>query len=324
MLRIDPHRHFGGCIPVDFIWDIIQSLGLKHLAESYEDVRRQMTFDTLEPHYYHRFLGKFKILDEIPWTETLIDKSIRAVCADLTADAIDYAWMDFSINKYMKIGWSKSAAIRFLYETFQQHRPGGVGLVLALKYESPIASQRQYARLIDDPIAEYLVGIDLVGDEEAFNAAHWKPLLKPWAAAGKMIRAHVGEFGSEANIRAAILDLGVTNIAHGIKIDSPDLIQEAKDRGIHFDLGLTSNYLTDVVSAFCRHQHPLTFMFNSGLLLTIGTDDPVVCNTTLDKEFEQATRLGLSAADCLIVQRNAIHNCQRFLNSNISNNKIGD
>ena len=64
MLKIDTHRHLGGCITSEFVWDIVQDFNLKHLGESFDDINRQMTFAPSEQYNFHRFLDKFKILDD--------------------------------------------------------------------------------------------------------------------------------------------------------------------------------------------------------------------------------------------------------------------
>lgn len=313
MLKVDPHLHLGGVTPVSFVWDTIQRHGLKHLAESETDVRCQMTFCEGEARTFHRFLDKFRILDELPWTPELIDGSIKAVCDQFRVDGIDYAWVDFSINKYMKIGWHKTEAIQFIRDSFDRHYPGRAGLILSLKYESMRASQRQYAKLIEDAVAAAcLVGLDLVGDEEYFDADFYEPIFKDWNAAGKVTRCHVGESKSRDNIFAAMKTLKVTNVAHGFKImEDPEMVAWAKDAGVTFDLALTSNDVTGVWPLSKRH--PVHAMLAAGLRCTLGSDDPVQCGTTLDREFEIAAQAGVSAVDLGWMREVAWENFEKSL-----------
>lgn len=315
MANIDTHRHLGGSIPPAYIWDIIHSRNYSYLAESLDDVIKAMTFSKGEPTHFHRFLDKFKILDEIEWDEGLIDGSISAVCGALNDENIDYCWMDFSINKYMDLPWHKSDAIKFIYDSFNQHRPNGVGLILSLKYESMRASQRQYAKLIDDPdIADILMGIDLVGDEEYFDPYFYQPIFKEWKTAGKLLRAHVGESQSARNIRDAVTILGVTNIAHGIKVfEDPYLVDMIIDEDICFDTAITSNYLTGVWVD--NNHHPVVDMINNGISATVGSDDPIQCSTTLDREHTLARELGLGDDGCNIIRHIAYENTKRYANN---------
>lgn len=285
-MKIDPHRHLGGSISTKCIWNIIQMKGYTYLAGGLEDVRRAMTFNLTEPKDFHRFLDKFKILDEIQWDEELIEESIKCICQDLEDEGIDFCWLDFSINKYMHLKWHKADAIKFIYNCFEQYRPGRVGLVLSLKYESLRESQRQYASLIEDPeMVDVLMGLDLVGDESYFDSRFYEPIFKEWKKIGKMVRAHVGESQPASNIEAAIDRMSATNIAHGIKcIEDTELVELAKDNDVVFDTAITSNYLTGVWAD--PDYHPILYMMNQGLKVTLGSDDPVQCSTTLDKEYE--------------------------------------
>jgi len=307
-MLIDTHRHFGGCIPCEFVWEVVQENNFKHLGESLDDIRAAMQFLPDEPANFHRFLDKFKILDHIIWNEDLIDRSIQATCDGLEKEGVDFAWMRFSINKYMDVmNWHKHEAIKFIYDSFNAHRPGKVGLILALKYESMRASQRQYANLIESPeTAELLMGIDLVGDETYFDAEFYSSLFKQWGKAGKVLCAHVGESQGAENIRNAILQMGVKHVAHGIKIVCHiDILKLAKDRGVCFDLAVTSNKVTGVWPNLSTH--PIKDMLEYGLKVTIGTDDPVQCTTTMDQEYAILRNdMKLSEENIQTIKNNAI------------------
>lgn len=296
----DVHRHMGGCFSTEFIWGVVLDQKLTDRFGEYEDVVRAMTFEneTEEQHRqqsnrFLRFLDKFRILDSIAWTEELVEHSIADICAGLQDEGIEYAWLDFSINKYTSIGWTHRQAIEFIHGCFEKYRPGKVGLVLSLKYESDKDQQYEFAKLVkDDHIAERLLGIDLVGDESKFDPHFYVPLFNWWNCAGKITRAHVGESESHENIRSAIELMNVTNVAHGIKIvNDYNLICLAGDRRVTFDLALTSNILTGV---FTGDVHPGVHMRNVGLMVTLGSDDPTQCSTTLANEHIVAEKLGFT------------------------------
>lgn len=314
-LKVDTHCHLGGSIPPQFVWKVVKNQSLWHLAESEEEVRRAMTFAPTERKDFHRFLDKFRILDHLKWTEELIDESVAAVCDCLRDNGTDYCWMDFSINKYLDAGmkWHKHEAIQFIHDAFRRYRPGGVGLILSLKYESMRASQRQYAKLIEHEVAkDCLIGIDLVGDEGHFDADFYEPMFRDWNAAGKMTRAHVGESQGKENVAEAIEKLGVTNVAHGFKvIHDQRAVAIAKERGITFDLAITSNDITGVWPL--EKTHPGVVMLGLGLKCTLGSDDPVQCSTTLDREFEIAPASGFSESDLLRMRHIAEQNSLAFI-----------
>lgn len=311
MAKIDTHIHLGGTIPTSAVWEII-SKDMLYLASSHQDVIDSMTYNYNEPKTFHRFLDKFRILDEIKWTEEAIDITIKSICSLFEQQKLDYVWLDFSINKYMEIGWHKHEAIRFIYDRFESYYPNKVGLILSLKYESQRAGQIKYGRLIDHEVSECLIGLDLVGDEGYFDADFYRPIINDWRAAGKMVRAHVGESQSVHNIKSAI-GMGVTNVAHGFKIvEDDDLVKLALDNNISFDLSLISNMMTGVVT---HDDHPVLDMVERGLEVTIGSDDPVIFGSDLDQEFEYAGSIGLSDLQLLKIKKTAEENTIRLLTS---------
>lgn len=296
MNKIDTHRHAGGAIPCDFVWNTIQTTQSFQLSQSIEEVRRELTYYNDNIRNFHHFLRKFRILDQLPWTESLIVDCFRSICNQIVIEELDFAWLDVSINKYLNIGWTADEALAFVADVCDDILPNRLGLILSLKYESPKELQRKFAKLIDNPrVGDRLFGIDLVGDEDKFDPQFYSEILRPWRQADKMVRAHVGEFGPAENVVAALLELGVTNVAHGFKIANHlDILSLANDFDVVFDMGLTSNMLTGVTTI---ENHPLPIMLRSGLKLTFGTDDPIVCDTTLPKEYDLARKLGASTTN---------------------------
>ena len=310
-MNVETHCHLGGCFSPQFIWDIINENGWTYLAENYNDVVKSMKFMPGEPYGFHRFLQKFTILDHIRWDENLLDRSIKDVCDSLESHKIDYVWMRFSISKYLPfLGWHKYEVVKFIHERFNYYRPRKVGLVLALKYESERAAQKQHAKLIERPdICGCLRGIDLVGDEAYFDQEFYRSLFKDWIKAKKTIIMHAGESQPSNNVRSAI-NIGAKHIAHGIKIiDNKYLMDYAKDEGICFDMALTSNKLTGVWDI--SEPHPIIEFLRRGIDVTISTDDPVQCSTTLDDEYRLLSTM-VSKEEVDLVRRTAIVRTKKF------------
>jgi len=288
-MMIDCHVHFSGSIPTQCVWDIIKAKQWRFLAGSYEEVRESIVYDG--QHGFDGFLNKFRIFDEILWDEELLSISIKAVADEIIRQDLKFVWLDFSINKYLHtIRWHKRDLISFFHREFQKYAPGRVALVLSIKYESLEQSRHKYLELIDDPIIqECIAGIDLVGDEKFFDASFYRPYFEKWAAHKKMIRVHVGEVGRVDNVKQAIENLKITNIAHGIDIiQDEELIKRAIDLDIQFDLALTSNL--KIRPSLGIEHHPIHTMINKGLKCTIGSDDPVVFATSLADEYELVSK----------------------------------
>jgi adenine deaminase len=101
--------------------------------------------------------------------------------------------------------------------------------------------------------------------------------------AGLKATAHAGEFGMPwNNVHTAIHTLQVDRIDHGYTIiDNPDLLQEAKQRGMVFTVVPTNSYyLRTLAPQRWALDHPIRAMLAAGLKLHPNTDDPTLHHIT--------------------------------------------
>lgn len=294
---IDLHRHAGGAISPETIWKLIQAdPHLANLAPSVERLYELMTFKGDTEFNFHRFLAKFRILDNIRWTEDSIDITIEQIVRDIWAEGIEYCELRFSVNKYLSyIDWDQFEACLFFLERLEHWSNTykvNIGPVLAIKYESPKQEARSMSKLINHwRIAQRIVGIDSVGNESMFDHRFLMEVYRFWRMCGKGILIHVAESQGAQNARLAIQHLKPNRIMHGNRIPSedPELLQIANDNGIAFDVAITSNLKTGVVDSL--ENHPIKKMIAAGCAVTIGTDDPTTLNTTLKQEYEVAAKV---------------------------------
>jgi adenosine deaminase len=307
---IDCHRHHGGSTPIRFI-EHAMSIGACPVMNHQQIIELIVcTKNDNAPNKFNNFLNKFKLLDKIAWNEDLIDTNIKMVCEELRDEQISAALIDFSVSKYRHIGWSLPQAIEFILDRFKQYATIPVIPILSIKYESPTESQFKIAKIIDhSKVGNNICGIDFVGDENHFNPIVVSEICNIWR--GRFVRLHVGESGPIENIRQSLKFTGITNIAHGIKIiEDNEVIKEAIDKNLTFDTALSSNYLTGVTKY--GTLHPILMMASAGLTLTIGSDDPVQCSTTLKKEIAEILNQGMPFSDIIKIADNGYRTYNRW------------
>lgn len=293
--RCDVHRHLGGSISPDTVWEIIKRTNRFEIANNLSDVRSQMVCDLTKENTFSQFLNKFSILDKITWCDWAVDLATFQICKDISRDNIDYCAISLSIDKYLRSGiWSSQTIIEFIYNKFQtysKHFDIQVDLLLALPYHASKQSQIDASNIIDSELHNLFIGLDLVGDEAFIDIDFYRDIVDRWRNRDKLVRAHVGELPSQSyNVTLTLDNLNITNIAHGIFATDYDL-ERAIDIGICFDLALYSNLYTGAVKDISLH--PIKDMINKGCMITLSTDDPVQFNSTLDDEFNLAINNGL-------------------------------
>lgn len=305
-MKIDLHRHFSGSIQPELVHELMPVGDL-----TLQEIEKRIIFSNGDKFGFDSFFSKFDIFNEIEWTEQKISRCIKQIVWDLAAERIEYAEIHFSIDKYLNsMSWTPKEALRFISRELSEVGDWwGVQVesILSLKYETDKEKQKEISKIIEDPdVLDCVVGLDLVGNEDFFDFEFYAPIFKQWKQAGKGLIAHAGESGSPENVKNAIVELGVDRIAHGIRIiDDKDVISIAKDHDIYFDIALTSNIMTRVVRDIS--EHPVSTMLSEGCKINIGTDDPVICGTTLDKEYGILSKVfGIKTDQLLEIMENSI------------------
>lgn len=130
----------------------------------------------------------------------------------------------------------------------------------------------------------HLFGLDLHGTE-TLPLEPWTPdLWRRARDAGKVTKAHAGEFCGPGFVRQVVNECGVRRLQHGVRAaEDPELLSELRDMGVVFDVCPISNLKLGVVPALSRH--PIRQLVDGGLICTLSTDDPLSFGNNITGEF---------------------------------------
>ncbi len=151
---------------------------------------------------------------------------------------------------------------------------------------------------------EGLAGVDLHGHETMPTHPDTGKIWARLRAAGKVTKAHAGEFDGAPRVREAIEQLGVTRIQHGVRaIEDPAVVKLAAERAVTFDVCPLSNVGLQVVPSL--KDHPIRRLLKAGVRCTVSTDDPLCFANTINEEYEAlATELTFSRDELAQIARN--------------------
>jgi len=108
--------------------------------------------------------------------------------------------------------------------------------------------------------------------------------------AGFGLTVHAGEVGTAQSVIDAIQYLKADRIGHGIKCtENLNVLKRVIKERIPLEICISSNVKSGIVKNL--HEHPVRRLHNYGIAITINTDDPTLCNTSLTKEYEILTRI---------------------------------
>lgn len=134
--------------------------------------------------------------------------------------------------------------------------------------------------------------VDLYDDESAQPAGRFRPLYRLAAQAGLKRKAHAGEFGDAESVRMTAEVLELDAVQHGIgAASSPDVMRWLAARGIPLNICPTSNIRLKRVRSY--KVHPIRILFDSGVCVTLNTDDVLVFGDGVSEQFLKLWRHGV-------------------------------
>jgi adenosine deaminase/aminodeoxyfutalosine deaminase len=151
-----------------------------------------------------------------------------------------------------------------------------------------------------------VVAFGIGGDEARGPAELFADIYREAREAGLHLTAHAGEAVGPESIRKAVELLGAERIGHGLTaIQDPEVMALLRDRSIPLEVCPTSNVATGLITRL--EDHPLPRFIESGLVVTLNSDDPAMFGTSLEEEFVRAAQtFSLSREQVVRLCENAI------------------
>ncbi len=148
---------------------------------------------------------------------------------------------------------------------------------------------RDVARCAAETAGEFIVGFGIGGDEKVGALKDFLWSFDCAREAGLRITAHAGEWNGPDEVRAAVVDLGVERVGHGVRaIEDLALVDELAERGVVLECCPGSNVALGIYPNF--RAHPIHELDRRGVKVTISTDDPPFFHTTMAREYDMLNR----------------------------------
>ena len=284
--KVELHRHLEGSVRLRTLLEVGRASGMK-LPRTGE-LRELVQMNSEEEYSYDKFLSKFQTLRLFYRSPEIIERLTIETIADAAADHILYLELRFtpvalSRAEGFPLGEVMDWVIGGAQKGEQQY---GVKtrLIAGVNRHEDVSMAEKVMELAAERQDRGLVGLDLAGNEAQFSARGFLGVFKEAKEAGLRITIHAGEWSGAENVLEAILYLNADRIGHGIRVlEDPEITALARDRGIPFEVCVTSNYQSGVVPSL--NVHPFPRMLARGLNATINTDDPSVSQITLGGEY---------------------------------------
>ncbi|MDE9450973.1 adenosine deaminase [Aliiroseovarius sp. Z3] len=170
------------------------------------------------------------------------------------------------------------------------------GIVTAVRHFGPDAAH-EAARCAQETAGDFITGFGMGGDEKSGKQGDFAYAFDMAREAGLKLTTHAGEWNGPDEVRAALDDLKIERIGHGVRaIEDPALVNRLIEDDITLEVCPGSNVFLGVYPDLAAH--PIAKLRDQGVKVTVSTDDPPFFRTDMVQEYENLSRqFGWDAAD---------------------------
>lgn len=150
--------------------------------------------------------------------------------------------------------------------------------------------------LTEKPCRVEYFSLDLYGDEFAQPIEKFIPIYEEAGKHGIRLKAHVGEWGTAEDVIRAVELLHLDEVQHGIAAaESDEAVRFLIQNKIRLNITPTSNLLLGRVKSLA--EHPIRKLYRAGVDVTINSDDILMFDSDVSKEYLRLYRCGCLEAE---------------------------
>lgn len=206
----------------------------------------------------------------------------------LKGNGITHCEAFFAPSAFVKKGFDYEQMIKnFTKNVNRIKKESGITIKLLVDVSRTFGLENAMANyeLMKSHPSSCVIGIGLGGAEQKGPCKDFGPVFEKARKEGFHTVAHAGEDVGPESVWDAINVLNAERIGHGItSIQDKALVSHLAQKQIPLEICPTSNTFTKKIVSTIE-DHPVREFFDQGLLVTIGTDDPVFFKVTLLDEF---------------------------------------
>lgn len=284
--KVELHRHLEGSLRLNTIKQIAKKYNI-NLPTYKTDRLKPLALVLKQMNTLKEVLDKFEIARSCFVNKEAIEELTYTVCIDASRENIKLLELRYSPDYIATpIGYKFDVIMESILNGVKRAEKESditVGIIIICTRDLGIESAR---RTLDFALSckDEIIGVDLAGDEAAYPPDIFAKYFKSVKDKGLKVTVHSGEVSGPENILTSLNYLGATRIGHGVQIvHNSDIMEKVIELNIPLELCPTSNYITKAVNKL--EEHPLKFLYDRGVKVTINSDDPGIFGIDLTNEY---------------------------------------
>jgi adenosine deaminase len=182
----------------------------------------------------------------------------------------------------------------------------GIGIVIAANRTRHPMDARTLARVAAQYTGQGVTGFGLSNDERRGPAADFAPAFRIAERAGLLLVPHAGELLGPPSVTASLNLLHASRLGHGVRsVEDPRLVERLAAGQVTCEVCPSSNVSLGVAPD--ELTVPVRTLFDAGVPVALGADDPLLFGRRLVKQYEIARDVqGFSPAELAELARMSV------------------
>ncbi|MFC4057688.1 adenosine deaminase [Planomonospora corallina] len=301
------HLHFTGSMRHGTLVELAREHGV-HLPDALEQDWPPRLRATDERGWF-RFQRLYDIARSVLRRPEDIYRLMRETAEDEAAEGS--AWLEIQVDPsgYAHRFGGLTGTLELMLDAVHRaadHAGIGIAVVVAANRTRHPLDAKTLARLASRYLDQGVVGFGLSNDERRARARDFDGAFRIARRAGLLAVPHGGELLGAASVAECVDDLGADRVGHGVRAaESPRLMERLADRQIACEVCPTSNVGLGVAER--AEDVPLRRLFDAGVPIALGADDPLLFGSRLLAQYELARRVyGFRDAEVAELARQSI------------------
>src|SRR5271165_675855 len=312
------HEHLDGVLRPQTVIDLAKETKYAELPTSDPEALAEWFHQGANKGNLAEYLQGFAHTIAVMQTEAALERVAYEQAEDLSRDGVVYFETRFAPVFHTRRGLGHQQVVAAVLKGLERGRQDfGIwsGLIICAMRDMNVSLEM--AELAVDFRERGVVGFDLAGEEGGHPPKKHVDAFHYIQRQNFNITIHAGEGFGKESIWQAIQYCGAHRIGHGTRliediavVDSKavklgDLAQYVLDKRIPLEICLLSNVHTGATPSLA--EHPFKILYQEKFRVTLNTDNRLMSNTTMTREFEAAAEtFGLTLDDFEKISINAM------------------
>ncbi|MEU1822041.1 adenosine deaminase [Streptomyces abikoensis] len=282
------HLHFTGSMRPSTLLELADKYGV-HLPEALSGGEPPKLRATDERGWF-RFQRLYDIARSCLRSEEDIRRLVREAAEEDVRDGSGWLEIQVDPTSYAPRLGGLIPALEIILDAVEDaSRETGLGirvLVAANRMKHPLDA-RTLARLAVRYADRGVVGFGLSNDERRGLARDFDRAFEIAREGGLLAAPHGGELSGPSSVRDCLDDLHAARVGHGVRAaEDPRLLRKLAERGVTCEVCPSSNVALGVYDK--PSDVPLRTLFDAGVPMALGADDPLLFGSRLAAQYELA------------------------------------